>query len=342
MVEQLFWQEGRVIRPFCRAAGVRCRGYSQPLQRRVTDFGADMAFGQVPAKLQEHYGIEVPVSAVRTITEAQARHIHAQEQFQTPQPAQGVAWVIAETDGSMIPIVDTAIPETTVPGRDRRKTRQVRWQEARLSLAYAHGSVTPRFAATFGAPDAVGEQLRDCAIRVGFGQTSRVHSVGDGAPWIADQVQQVFGPQGTYLVDFYHLSEYLAAAAAQCAPETPAQWLAQQQLHLKQSDVAGVQAALAPYLEAAEVADKAAPVRCCSRYLTNRPGQFDYQRALAAELPIGSGEIESAHRYVIQQRLKLAGAWWKEETAADMLALRTLRVNGEWNQYWTPLEQIAA
>ena len=76
--------------------------------------------------------------------------------------------------------------------------------------------------------------------------------------------------------------------------------------------------------------------------MANRPGQFEYQRALAADLPIGSGEIESAHRYVIQQRLKLAGAWWQEETAADMLALRTLRANGEWNQYWTPLEQLAA
>lgn len=341
MVEQLFWQAGGVVRPFSRSAKVNCRSYSQPLQRRLTDFGADMAFGHVPAKLKEHYGIEVPVSAVRTITEEQASHIHAKEQVQTSLPAQGGAWVIAETDGCMIPIVDTAAPETGAGGGDRRKTRQVRWQEARLSLAHAYGSVTPRFAATLGEPEVVGEQLRDCAIRVGLGQTSRVHSVGDGAPWIAEQVHRVFGPQGTYLVDFYHVSEYLAAAAARCAPETPAQWLAQQQAQLKQSDVAGVQAALAPYLEALEVTDKAAPVRCCYRYLTNRPGQFDYQQALAAELPIGSGEIESAHRYVIQQRLKLAGAWWKEETAADMLALRTLRANGEWNQYWAALEQTA-
>ncbi len=331
-----------MIRPFCRAAGVSCRGYSQPLQRRVTDLGADLAFGQVPAKLQEHYGIEVPVSAVRTITEAQARAIHAQEPGPPPLPAQEVAWVIAETDGSMIPIVDTAPPQPGAAGGDRRKTRQVRWQEARLSLAHAHGSVTPRFAATFGAPEVVGEQLRDCALRVGFGLTSQVHSVGDGAPWIVNQVQRVFGPHGRYLVDFYHVSEYLAAAAPQCAPDTPAQWLVQQQTQLKQSDVAGVQAALAPYLEALEVTDQAAPVRCCARYLANRPGQFEYQQALAAGLPIGSGEIESAHRYVIQQRLKLAGAWWTEETAADMLALRTLRANGEWTQYWAPLEQLAA
>jgi hypothetical protein len=342
VVEHLFWQEGHLLRPFCRSAGVSCRGYSQPLQRRTTDFGADVAFGQVPAKLKEHYGIEVPVSAVRTITEAQARHIQAQEHCQTALPAQGVAWVIVETDGSMIPIVDMAPPEPGAAGGDRRKTRQVRWQEARLSLAHAQGSVTPRFAATLGGPDTVGEQLRDCALRVGCGLTSRVHGVGDGAPWIANQVQRVFGPQGQYLVDFYHLSEYLAAAAPRCAPDTPAQWLAQQQAHLKRSEVAEVQAALAPYLEAPEVPDSAAPVRGCARYLTNRPGHFEYQQALAAGLPIGSGEIESAHRYVIQQRLKLAGAWWKAETAADMLALRTLRANGEWDQYWTPLEQLAA
>ena len=38
---------------------------------------------------------------------------------------------------------------------------------------------------------------------------------------------------------------------------------------------------------------------------------------LKKELPIGLGEIESAHRYVIQRCLKIAGAWWKEEKAAD-------------------------
>ena len=54
---------------------------------------------------------------------------------------------------------------------------------------------------------------------------------------------------------------YLAAAAPRCAPEAPAQWLTQQQAQLKQSNVAAVQAALAPHVEPAEVADKAAPPR---------------------------------------------------------------------------------
>lgn len=67
--------------------------------------------------------------------------------------------------------------------------------------------------------------------------------------------------------------------------------------------------ALRPSLEPDEVADEAAPVRACVRYLSNRTDQLDYQGALAAELPIGLGEIESAHRYILQSRLKRAGAW---------------------------------
>ena len=61
---------------------------------------------------------------------------------------------------------------------------------------------------------------------------------------------------------------------------------------------------------------------------------FDYPCALAADLPIGSGQIESAHRYVIQERMKIPGAWWKLENADKMLALREVRVNGDWERYW--------
>ena len=58
---------------------------------------------------------------------------------------------------------------------------------------------------------------------------------------------------------------------------------------------------------------------------------------LAEGLPIGSGEIESAHRYVAQQRLKRPGAWWRVEHAEHMLALRINRINGDWDAYWKAL-----
>ncbi len=64
---------------------------------------------------------------------------------------------------------------------------------------------------------------------------------------------------------------------------------------------------------------------------------MNYREALAEGLPIGPGEIESAHRYVAQKRLKLPGAWWLVEHAEPMLALRINRLNGDWEAYWAAL-----
>jgi len=94
-------------------------------------------------------------------------------------------------------------------------------------------------------------------------------------------------------------------------------------------------------LEPNAVPDADAPVRTCHRYLSHRLHQLNYQGALAQGLPIGSGEIESAHRYIVQQRLKRPGAWWAPGNAEAMLALRVARANGQWSAYWQDLKQTA-
>jgi len=68
--------------------------------------------------------------------------------------------------------------------------------------------------------------------------------------------------------------------------------------------------ALKPYLEPSNISDASALLRSCYCYIKNRTGQFYYKETLEKELPIGSGEVESEHRYISQKRLKLAGAWW--------------------------------
>ena len=71
----------------------------------------------------------------------------------------------------------------------------------------------------------------------------------------------------------------------------------------------------------------------CYRYLNNRKDSLDYKDALKKGLPIGSGEVESSHRYVIQKRLKIAGEW--------MLNLRVLRANDDWDDYWQYQRKVA-
>ncbi|MBI5274570.1 MAG: ISKra4 family transposase, partial [Chlamydiales bacterium] len=72
--------------------------------------------------------------------------------------------------------------------------------------------------------------------------------------------------------------------------------------------------------------------------MENRKNQFDYQDELRNNLPTGSGEIESGNRSVIQKRLKTPGAWWSVSTAEYMLALRCLRINGDWRKYWRQVD----
>ena len=266
-----------------------------------------------------------------------------QHQTQREIPTQnGVDQLIVEMDGSMIPIVETQSLSTKTQKIDRRKTRTVSWREARLCLAREKSSSQPSFGATLGSVDAAGEQLADSAIRAGVGTETSVHGVGDGAPWIANQVNRIFPSQATYLIDFYHLCDYLAAASAKCAPQTTQSWFKQQKQRLKRNQVSTVLRTLKPHLEPENLPDERAPVRACYRYLINRPGQFNYQDAIADDLPIGSGEIESAHRYVIQERLKLSGCWWKLENAMTMLALRVLRANGDWDSYWQKIQLAIA
>ncbi len=172
----------------------------------MTDLGADDPFVGAAAKLKEHYGIEVPVSAVRVNTEEHGAAILAQEKAKSDWPeGAGVPVLITEMDGSMLPVVETAEPGTGEAPIDRRKTRHVGWKEARLALAHEPGSVTPIFGATLGSVAEAGERLAVCALEAGGRSQTKIHGVGDGAVWITEPMEVQFGTQAQYLVDFCHL-----------------------------------------------------------------------------------------------------------------------------------------
>jgi hypothetical protein len=302
-----------------------------PLQRVMTDFGADHSFGKVPEKLQEHYGITLPVSTIQKITEFHGNKMLQQKQNATiPLGASGCQQQIGEIDGCMLPIVTIGDAEG-----DKRKQKTLHWQEARLALVHEKGIVKPKFDATFGGSvDEAGQALLNCAVAAGFGTETQLHAVSDGAFWIINQVTTKFGAQASYLVDFYHVCEYLAAASKACEPNNHRAWAKQQEELLKQNEFEKVIKNLAVHLETNDIENQKAPVRACHRYLSNRTNQLDYKGAIEKGLPIGSGEIESAHRYVIQKRLKLPGAWWIAANVESMLALRVVRANDDWGKYW--------
>lgn len=83
---------------------------------------------------------------------------------------------------------------------------------------------------------------------------------------------------------------------------------------------------LRPYVEAVHYAEK--PIQNFITYVHNRPQQFGYKSAINAGLLIGFGEIESANKSPIQQRIKILAAWWNLQNADHLIALRARIANG--------------
>lgn len=332
MVEERIWKTPRsnYQRLLPNAIEVKSRGYSKRLARVLTDFGSEHSFALAAQQVQEHYGFQISASAVRQATLEHAQrarqmlHEKYQESFRM-LPAQGAEHVVAQVDGTMIC--------TVAPGK-RKGKRPRDWKEARLSAAQALGSVQVVYGAGFSDVAQTGRRWGHCAREAGWGLNTRIHAVGDGAEWIRAQTLEVFGKQGSFLCDFYHVSEYLGGAAPSCRSENPDQWRRTQQARLKRGAADKVMKELIEHMEPTSIPEEQAPVRRCHRYLENRKDSLDYASALKLGLPIGSGMIESGHRHVLQARLKKAGTAWLENNADAIAHLRVVRANGNWQSFW--------
>ena len=331
-VQDRVWrnQSRSYLRPLPARLGVTSGGRSRRLERVLTEFGSEHSFVRAAQSVQEHYGFEINASAVRAATLIHAQRAQAQLQAEYEQPfrelpEKGSAHVIAQADGTMI---------CTVSPGQRKGKRPREWKEMRLVAAQAKDSTVTKYGATFGSVSQTGRRWGHCTRQAGWGTNSHIHTVGDGAEWIRLQSREIFSTQATFLCDYFHVSEYLGAAATTCRPGQPDTWRRTQQKRLKRGDVARVLDSLAEHLEAETTPEEEAPVRNAHRYLSNRLDCLDYPRALALGLPIGSGMIESGHRHVLQARLKKAGTAWLPDNADAIAHLRVLKANQLWHSFW--------
>jgi hypothetical protein len=335
-VEETVFQKGSTyVRPLAKALKVVARGCSIALQEIIVDLGAEDSFALAYERLQRHHGIELSESKLRKITLQHGQSIYEAGQLDSLNGAlcgEGAPTIIAEADGTMLPVV-----EFKGDAVDNRKNRQLKWEETKLCAAVKLGDQQ----AVYGFGESVGDlgiQWAECVKQVGATAESAVHVVCDGASWITQQAEQCLGQNTTVTLDFYHACDYLAACAKSPVFANQSDWFATWKQSLKEGRSAELIALLETHSEAESVADEQAPIRKAHRYFSNRTEQLDYPGALAKELPIGSGLIEGAHRHVLQKRLKLSGAWWKESNLKYMVALRILRANNQWDNYWNELK----
>jgi hypothetical protein len=78
-----------------------------------------------------------------------------------------------------------------------------------------------------------------------------------------------------------------------------------------------------------EAADK------CADYLLKYGMYLRYDKYLAMGLPIATGVIEGACRYLVKDRMDITGAKWGLICAEAVLKLRALRASGDFDEYWS-------
>lgn len=316
------------------------KGLSKRLQRIMCDFGWERSFGRASGQLKEHYGFELSKERIRSCALEHAHRVESERAGRAavgPVATEGPDWIIAEADGTMIRLVQTASQG------DRRSQRRLEWKEARLTAAVAQGQQQAHYEATLGDVEDTGRRWAHAVHGAGWAAQSQIHVISDGADWIRRQAAQNLGQHHRFTIDLFHLCEYLAKAAPNCARrEKPARWLKRHKNMLLKGKLDKVISNLRSCLEADTTPDEAAPVRCALRYIENRRDCFDYPFALQRQLPVGSGLIEGGHRNVIHPRLKGPGMAWLAPNAQALLQARCIRASGQWNAYWQKSSLSAA
>jgi len=146
------------------------------------------------------------------------------------------------------------------------------------------------------------------------------------------------GVEITIVVDLIHVLEYLWKAAYAFHKEgtkEAEQWVQQRLMWLLQGEAAKVSENLRRNVRDAKLEGAALkPVKKCLRYLRGVRDYIAYDGAISAGLPIATGVIEGACRYLVKDRMERTGARWSLTGAEAVLRLRALRASGDFDAYW--------
>lgn len=146
--------------------------------------------------------------------------------------------------------------------------------------------------------------------------------IADGARWIWKWVEQSY-PESIQIVDYYHAKEHLCEFAKLYYKDQRQykDWIQKQTETILNKGITPVIHAInmLPKQRRTEAKRKA-----LLKYYQKNERRMQYHEFLEKELLIGSGAIESAHKDVMQQRLKRSGQRWTMKGFQQMAQLRVV------------------
>jgi hypothetical protein len=353
-------------RPLHSWLGTDRETWSPEVQEAAVDLASDESCGRAVAKLGHHHvGVEMDrSSALRLVHEhgEQARAFIDEKLDQARKVAElppayrpaGAPEPEVEFDGGMIPVATPEAipvaegqePELTAVRAIPKRRRNCRWEEAKVGLVQKPGEVEGRLYSVqpTGGLDKSFDDLLGLVCLKGRSEQTQMRGLADGARHIRMRPEETFGVgRFRFIPDRPHCQEHLSEAGQ--APESltgqsALQWVEEA---MRQAE-AGLAAAVVAQLQQAwqDTADEPEAkddedretLRPEASYLERNQDAVAYAYYREQGWSTASSEVESAHGHVVQARLKISGAWWHPDHVDDILALRELRANGWWDEYW--------
>jgi len=288
-------------------------------QEKCTFMGQQEVFQQGSETLEKLTGQYVSAKQIERMSHAYGLLYESREQKKKiMEPTDKESIVYGMMDGSMI------------------LTRYDNWKEMKLARFFEQNAILPEnehrnfvresiYVAHLGGKDPFLKKVEQV-----IDNKENMVWIADGAKWIWNWIND-FYPNHGQVLDFFHASEKLHEFAREVfkKKEERKRWTEHQIELLKDNGVEIVM------VNVDLITCKGKGLKKKSALLTyysNNMQRMQYKDYKEKGWLIGSGPMESAHRTVIQQRMKLSGQRWTKQGAQEIVNLRAAEKSGEWSE----------
>ncbi|MGH2643031.1 MAG: hypothetical protein ACRDE2_03715 [Chitinophagaceae bacterium] len=295
------------------------------MQEKMVYAGQYDNYGSCNQLISVLMGQEISSAQVFRVTNAYGVEFGIDEQAERSlTPVQQQEVVYAEIDGSMI------------------QTREG-WKEVKLGRVFKSSAcvvgteqergmiMESQYMAYLGDKNPFSRGMDELLDAYGGTQLKdRLVLINDGAVWIHNWCKDMY-PNAVHVLDYYHASEHLHEFVGLTFKDAEAgkNWAQEQKNKLLESKTTEViQAIRAVKCSTKQAKEKQENLL---NYYQDNFLRMDYSRYRKIGCGIiGSGAIESAHKAIIQKRLKQAGQRWSYKGAQNVLNLRVTNGSNQW------------
>ena len=278
------------------------------LQEKLVLLGCQNVFNSVPKVVESLLGITVNESQVYRICQAVSNQINDEE---LDSPSEGLEVIENEREECVYGMVDGSMLPTDEGWQECKVGRVFKAEMIENSEPYKWEMGQSDYVACRGHYSLFTEKFE--RLLPPQSKCNKVF-ITDGAVWIGNWISRSY-EKSTQILDLFHVTEKLAVASK--TTDNANEWLEKQKSRLLKGKRKKVYKAIEklPFFE-----DEA---KCkLLTYLKNNAYRMKYDEYRQRGLMISSGPIESAHRTVLQVRMKLSGQYWSEAGCDNMIKLR--------------------